>query len=132
VDYQGPFTNPLRISSESGLLFKDNMVFQTDGKTIKKDCKEAGKDCSSELYPSEAPQASEPSNLISALADKNAITCRYNESEDMCGSQLDGEGIESVSPKSFSAKAGYTTIIKQETFDDPGTQGVYLKMTVKN
>jgi hypothetical protein len=32
VDYEGPFTNPLRISKESGLLFKDNMVFMTDGR----------------------------------------------------------------------------------------------------
>jgi hypothetical protein len=76
-----------------------------------------------EVCKSEAPNASEPLTLRLALADKNAITCRYNESENLCGN---------VEPAEFAAKAGYPRILKQQTFDEPGTGATYLKMTVKN
>ncbi|MDB5937235.1 MAG: hypothetical protein JWQ01_4579 [Massilia sp.] len=131
VDYEGPFTNPLLFKNESGLLFKDNKVFLTDRKTIAQDCKDPGQDCVSELYPTEAPQASEQLNLRAALADKNAITCRYNESENMCG-DLDGQGKSYAAPQKFAAQKGYPTIIKQQSFDEPGTTATYLKMTVRN
>lgn len=129
VDFEGPFTNPLRINSDYSLLFKENKVFMTDGTTIQKGCKEQEQDCSSELYPAE--EISQPLNLASAMADTNAITCRYNESENMCGA-VDGESAWYAPPAQFAEKEGYATIIKQETFDEPGTSATYLKMTVKN
>lgn len=74
---------------------------------------------------------SEPLSLRSALADKKALTCRYNESENVC-SDVDGQSDWNGSPLEFVKKAGYATILKQETFDDPGTAATYLKLSVEN
>lgn len=131
VDYEGRFTNPLRISAGHGLLFKGNKVFLTDGRTITKDCREPGQDCVSDLTPAEETPAPLAPNLKEALADTNAITCRYNEAEGMCG-ELDGSGENDAPPQEFAARKGYPAIITQQTFDEPGTTDTYLKMRIKN
>jgi hypothetical protein len=50
VDYEGPFTNPIREGNGSGLLFKDQKVYQMSGDNIAKNCMGDGQDCVSDLY----------------------------------------------------------------------------------
>lgn len=51
VDYEGPFSNPIREATGAGLLFRDGRVYLTMDGEIEKDCKGDGKDCVSDLYP---------------------------------------------------------------------------------
>lgn len=51
VDYEGPFSNPIREATGAGLLFRDGRLYLTMDGEIEKDCKGDGKDCVSDLYP---------------------------------------------------------------------------------
>lgn len=125
VAYLGPFTNPIHLKGEGELLIKNNKVYQLKNGKVEKGCKDVNEECVSDFYPMDEQRA--PLNLALALADKNAITCRYNESEGVCVEQ-DGEDS---TPEEFARKKGYSKILDRTTFDE--AMGVtYLKLTVKS
>ncbi|MDD4929905.1 MAG: hypothetical protein PHP85_11560 [Gallionella sp.] len=147
VDYEGFFSNPINLTNGTGLLFKNDKIYLLSKGVIEKGCKEEGRECVANLYPSEEIQAPAPIlestpvpeansapvrlSLASALADKNAIVCRFNESEDMCIEVDQNQSLISENtPEMFAAKKGYKTIYGRETIDDSITNMTYLKMII--
>jgi len=133
VDFDGAFSNPLRVDKESALLFRGHAVFLMDGKNVKLGCRYTRLECATELD-EETPdqqQAAAPLDLKSALADPRAIVCRFNEAEQTC-SDIDSQDGRSYQKEEFVITKGYTALFREQTFDEPGTAATYLKLTVKS
>lgn len=129
VDFDGAFSNPLRMDKTGSLLFKGNSVFLMNGTEIQKGCKYAHLECADELYDDASESKKASLDLKAAMADPRAIVCRFNVIEQSC-SDVDAPDGHSSSIEDFVISKGYKAVFRQQFFDEPGTSASYAKLTV--